>query len=416
VTLPLDGIKVLELSEHGFVPAAVAALADFGADVVKIERPAGDPMRRIISSGMVPTQDGYDYLFQLVNRNKRGIALDIETAAGRAVFERLVGWADVYVTNQLPRVRRKLRTEPDDLFALNPRLVYARGHGQGQRGPDAEAGGFDSVSFWSRGGIAHVLTDETAPRPVQQRPALGDVPSGMFLAGGVCAALVHVMRTGKGVVVDTSLLNGATWTLGPDLAYASMTGAVAPMPPDDVRSPLTRQYRTEDGRWVTLMMIDDVRYWAQACEALGLRDLVDASALPPAAPAERDAVYHRIAAVVAGLSHAEVDRRLRAGGCIYAFMATPPEVVQDPAVVANGYLMAHPDHDVRLAAAPAQFDDALPVMRRPGPSIGEHTREVLLELGYADGDIDELVRDDVVVAPERTHDPAPPPDRQEHDS
>src|SRR5947209_6272419 len=130
MTLPLAGIKVVDFSEHGFVPSAAAVLADWGADVVKIERLRGDAMRGIIASGMVASVHGYDFLWELVNRNKRGIALDVEAPAGRAVFEKLVAHVDVYVTNQLPRVRRRLRTEPADLFAINPRLVFARGSGQ----------------------------------------------------------------------------------------------------------------------------------------------------------------------------------------------------------------------------------------------------------------------------------------------
>ena len=166
MSLPLAGIKVVDFSEHGFVPSGAAALADWGADVVKIERLEGDPMRSVIRNGLSPAADGVDYLFEMANRNKRGIALDVTTPAGREVFERLVRWADVYITNQLPRVRRKLRTEPDDLFALNAKLVFAKGHGQGQRGADAEAGGFDSVSFWSRGGMGHMLTDPDADKLV----------------------------------------------------------------------------------------------------------------------------------------------------------------------------------------------------------------------------------------------------------
>src|SRR3954462_13309630 len=224
MNLPLAGIKVLDFSEHGFVPSGAAALGDWGADVVKIEQIKGDPMRSIIALGLSPAADGIDYLFEMANRNKRGIALDVTNEAGRAVFERLVKWADVYITNQLPRVRRKLHTEPADLFAINAKLVFAKGHGQGQRGPDAEAGGFDSVSFWSRGGMGHMLTEPDADRLVMQRPALGDVPSGMFLAGGVCAGLVRAMRTGEGVGVDMSSLSSAMWTLGPDMAYSSIAG------------------------------------------------------------------------------------------------------------------------------------------------------------------------------------------------
>jgi crotonobetainyl-CoA:carnitine CoA-transferase CaiB-like acyl-CoA transferase len=398
VTLPLAGIKIVDFSEHGFVPSSAAALADFGADVIKIERPTGDAMRGIIGSGMVATVDGYDYLFQLVNRNKRGIALDVEAPAGREVFERLVKWADVYITNQLPRVRRKLRTEPADLMALNPKLVFAKGHGQGQRGEDAEAGGFDGVSFWARGSVAHMLTDAAATKPAQQRPALGDIPSGMFLAGGICAALVHTLRTGEGVVVDTSLLNGATWTLGPDMAYSSLSGEQMPNPSDRVTSPLTSQYKTVDGRFVTLMMIDEGRYWAQACRAVGLEQLIQEYPDPASRLAERASLCARFDDVITGLTRGELEGRLRAEGCIYSFFATPPEVLADAAVVDNGYLMEHPAvPHVRLAAAPAQFDDELPTIRRPGPALGEHSREILAELGYDTGEVETLAADGVVV-------------------
>lgn len=400
MTLPLAGIKVVDFSEHGFVPSAAAAIADFGADVIKIERPQGDAMRGIIASGMVASAGGYDYLYELVNRNKRGIALDVEAPAGREVFERLVRWADVYITNQLPRVRRKLRTEPADLFALNPRLVFAKGHGQGQRGADAEIGGFDGVSYWARGGVAHVLTDPAAEGPVRQRPALGDIPTGMFLAGAICAGLVHATRTGEGIVVDTSLLGGAVWTLGPDLAYSSLTGQQLTARPAGTGTTLTQTYRTADGRFVSLMMIDEQRYWAQACRALGLDDLVEPYREREARRADRDTLVARFDAVISATALEDLERVLRSEDCIYSAFATPPEVIGDRAVVDNGYLMEHPtDPHVRLAAAPAQFDDEIPAIRRPGPSLSEHSREVLAELGY-DGDaIDKLAADKVIAGP-----------------
>jgi crotonobetainyl-CoA:carnitine CoA-transferase CaiB-like acyl-CoA transferase len=399
MTLPLAGIKVIDFSEHGFVPSAAAVLADWGADVVKIERPGGDAMRSIIASGMVATVDGYDYLFELVNRNKRGIALDVEQPAGRAVLERLLGWADVYITNQLPRVRRKLRTEPADLHAVNPKLVIAKGSGQGQRGADAEAGGYDGVSFWARGGVSHALTAPDAERPTQQRPAIGDIPTGMFFAGGICAALVHAQRTGTGIVVDTSLLNGATWTLAPDMAYASLSGEQLPMPADAPRSPVTQTYRTADRRFVSLMMIDEARYWSQACRALGVDDLIESHPDAPSRLADRPALTDRLRAAIAATPLATLERRLRSEDCIFSCYQTPPEVLADESVVSNGYVMQHPTKArLRLSAAPAQFDDEQLAIRRPAPALGEHSRDVLAELGYDEAEIQALVTDGIVVA------------------
>ena len=311
MTRPLEGIKVVDFAGHGFVPSAAAALADWGAEVVKIERPGGDPLRAVLRDGLVADADGTDYIWEFFNRNKRGIALDVETAAGREIFERLVKWADVYITNQLPRVRRKLRTEPADLLALNPRLVYAKGHGQGQRGPDAEAGGFDSVSFWSRGGVGHMLSSPDAELPVGQRAGQGDIPSGMFLAAGICAALVGVSRTGEGVVVDTSLLGSAMWTLAPDLAYTSIAGREPPRTRADpaARSPLVGQHQTADGRWLSLSMLDEDRYWAPTCRALGLHGLIEQFPDAATRSANRLHIYQQISTSIAGGTHERSRRR-----------------------------------------------------------------------------------------------------------
>jgi crotonobetainyl-CoA:carnitine CoA-transferase CaiB-like acyl-CoA transferase len=405
VTLPLTGVKILDFSEHGFVPSAAAVLADWGADVVKLERPDGDAMRTIIGKGMVATVGGLDYLFEMVNRNKRGVAIDVLSPAGRQVFDRLVAWADVYITNQLPRVRRKLRTEPPDLFEVNRSLVYAKGSGQGQRGPDAEAGGFDAVSYWARGGVGQVLTAPTADRPTMQRPAFGDVPTGMYLAGGICAALLHVRQTGAGIVVDASLLGGAMWTLAPDMAYASLSGEQLPMPLDVVRPPLIQTYKTRDERFITLMMIDEGRYWAQACRALGAPDLIDSHSDADTRSAAWESLTKRVAGIIAGLDLYELESRLRAQDCIYSAFRSPPEVLHDPAVVANGYAMEHPTHaPLRLSAAPAQFDDEFPSIRRPGPRLGEHSREVLSELGFTEEQIDALASTGAIVDGAKTGD------------
>ncbi len=201
-------------------------------------------------------------------------------------------------------------------------------------------------------------------------------------------------------MVDTSLLGSAVWTLGPDLAYTTLAGEQMPMAADEQISPLVHQYRTADGRWVSLMMIDEGRYWEQACRALGLDDLIARFPDPTSRRAGWPVIHERINAVITTLDHTELDAKLRAQGCIFSFFATPTEVVADPAVVENGYLMAHPEHpDVRLAAAPVQFDDELPSARRAGPALGQHSREVLTELGYGEADILRLLDDKVIAEP-----------------
>jgi crotonobetainyl-CoA:carnitine CoA-transferase CaiB-like acyl-CoA transferase len=394
--LPLEGIRVIDVAEHGFVPTAAAVLAEYGADVIKVERLDGDPNRKIIPSGMVQTRDGIDYLAEIFNRNKRDIALDITIDAGQRVLTRLIESADVFITNQLPQVQRKLHTTADEVMAINPRIVYARGHGQGQRGPGAEVGSYDSVGYWSRGGLGHVLSTPGAVSPPLQRPALGDVPSGTFLAGGICAALVRAARTGKGGIVDASLLGSAIWTLSPDLAYTSLTGEQLNL--DTVRSPLTLTYRTADGYFVMLMMINEARYWDTATEALGLSELGKSYPDPGARQAAWADLAVPFAEAVAVLTKDEIAARLGERGCIFSFFATPQQVLADPAAEANGYLMDHPVHaGLKIAAAPVQFDNQPAELHRSAPGIGEHSAEVLAEIGYSPAEIAELVTSKTVI-------------------
>jgi crotonobetainyl-CoA:carnitine CoA-transferase CaiB-like acyl-CoA transferase len=390
----LDGVKVVELAIHGFVPSCGAVLADWGADVVKVEAPQGDPLRLIMSAGLAADTGDFNFLWELANRNKRGIALDLRIAEGRAVFDKLLEGADVLITNFLPNAREKLHVTPEDVWKVNPRLVYAKGHGQGQRGPDADTGGFDAVSFWARGGIGHILTPPQGPM-IMQRGAMGDFPSGAMLAGGIAAALYRREKTGKGIVVDVALLNTAVWQIGMDLTATTITRA-EPMSLAGSRvmpNPLIGPYRTGDDRWLLLNMLDDTRHWAPVCRALGLDELTDDPKFSDtSARAEHAEELHaRIAEVIGSKSLDELRKRLGAEDTIFAALASPVEVIDDAQVVANGYLAAHPKHPTcRLACAPMQFDDEMVEIRRPAPAIGEHTEEVLGELGYSESELASL--------------------------
>jgi len=387
----LDGVKVVELAEFGFVPSCGAVLADWGADVVKVERPTGDPLRHVMGAGLVTDTGDFNFLWEQMNRNKRGIALDLRDATGRAVLDRLVEQADVVITSYLPSTRARLRIDPDDIWAVNPRVVYGRGHGQGARGPDAGQGSFDAVSFWARGGIGHVITPKGSPL-VMQRAAMGDGPSGAFLAGGIAAALFQRERTGRGSVVDVSLLGTAVWTLAPDLVTTTILGT-DPEPLNaaaGTANPLVGSFRTADDRWLLLNMLDEERHWRPACIALGLDNLLDDPrfADTPARREHRDELHDRIRLAILARPLHELATALEAHDTIWSAMAAPTEVVVDAQVTANGYLAPHPEHDrARLACGPCQFEGEPLTVRAAAPSIGEHTDAVLAEIGL---DADEI--------------------------
>lgn len=396
MSLPLDGVHVLELGEYAFVPTCGSVLGEWGAEVVKVERLTGDPGRRDMRSGTMGKVAGYNSSWNQYNRNKRVVALDITNPDGRAALDRLVEWADVFVTSFRPQARRKLRLEPEDLWAVNPTLVYARGHGHGVRGPDAEEGGFDAVSYFARSGLNYMLSPSDGP-PVGQRGAMGDGPSGLSLAGGIAAALYRTARTSQPMVVDVALLAFGMFQLSSDLASTSADGA------DPARrsgggmaspNPLTGTYTTADGRHIQPVMLDMGRFWAQMCRALGLDDMaVDPAYDDAAVILERSGEIREIfAEAFASMTVAEAEAALTAEGCIYSKIATPSEALADPQAVANSYTQPHPDHPTaRLVSSPVQFDEAPGrLVRTPTTTIGGDTGDVLAEVGFDPEEITAL--------------------------
>ncbi|GIW40610.1 MAG: CoA transferase [Candidatus Binatia bacterium] len=392
----LEGIRVVEVADWGFVPSAGTVLADWGADVVKVEHPVrGDPIRGLVTSGIVPGARGVNFFVEQLGRNKRSIGLDLAKDEGREVLCRLVERADVFLTNFLPSARRRLRITYEDLKAVNPRIVYAKGHGQGQRGPDADKGGYDGASFWARGGIADRLTRPGEPL-VMQRPAFGDFTGGMFLAGGIAAALFRRERTGKGGEVDVSLLGNAVWVLSPDIVAAMTYGFE--LPPSGVGgtpNPLVRIYACKDGKRISLMMLQEERFWPIFCRTIDRPDLLEDPrfATAEARKANVDELVRVLESVFAARTREEWARALRASDCIWAPVQSPSEVPDDPQVVANRYVLEfpHPAHGrFRVAASPVQFDNEAPEVRKAASESGADTEEVLLELGYGWEDIARL--------------------------
>jgi crotonobetainyl-CoA:carnitine CoA-transferase CaiB-like acyl-CoA transferase len=387
---PFDGLRVVELAQWVFVPVAGALLADWGADVVHVEPREGDPYRGLITQGIGAdrsTSDGVNLSVALVNRGKRSIALDVRRGEGMQVLHRLLGSADVFLTNLRPGALDRLGLDPRTVTARYPQMIYGRGHGFGARGPDADKAGYDGSAFWSRGGLAYILTPKGREYPISQRGAMGDRNGGMALAFGIAAALVKRARTGAGSVVDVSLLGTAMWTLSSDILAA--LGGTSPEPVmgrGTTPNPLTAVYRTKDDRHIQLMMLEADRYWADFCRLIERDDLLDD-------PRFSDIQTRRLnsAACMAELDAEFARRDFEAWKAIlgridapWAPVQTVTEVIADPQVAANGYIgevLVDGKPRYRLPAVPVQFDDQPPPLHR-APELGEHTEELLEELGY----------------------------------
>jgi crotonobetainyl-CoA:carnitine CoA-transferase CaiB-like acyl-CoA transferase len=392
----LDGIRVIEVAQWWFVPSAGAVLADWGADVVKIEHPVtGDPQRGLVTSGFFPPTGGVNFMMEQSNRGKRSVGLDLANRRGRDILYKLCEKADVFLTNFLPAARRKLLIDLEDIRAVNPKIIYARGHGHGVRGPDVEKGGYDAASFWSRGGIAHALTPAGAASPVMQRAAFGDSAGGMTTAGGIAAALFHRERTGEPSVIDVSLLGTAMWILAPDIVLAKFTDQE--MPVFDRRqapNPIVNSYNTQDGRWLFLNMLQPDRFWADLCRHLGRDDMITDPRFESgmARFQNREACVGELAAVFASRPLDAWRTALADVEGVWAPMQTAKEVGRDVQAVANGYLPEVDRGDgttFTLVASPVQFGESTPTLR-PAPDMGQHTEEILLALGYTWEDLASL--------------------------
>lgn len=399
----LDGVRVVELSMYAFVPSSGAVLSDWGADVVKVVQPTvADLMMGNPIAGLPQKDVGVAFMWELLNRGKRSIALDITTDAGHALLLELVEAADVFLTNLLPKARSRFGIEPDDLFRINPRLVYGRATGHGPEGPERDEGGFDHTDFWARSGLGHaasMVSDEFVPQP---GPALGDLSAGAFLAGAISAALYRRERTGRGGVVDVSLLSAASWVGGPGL-MASRLYEVEGIPRRrhaDLPNAFVGAYRTKDDRMVYLSGILTDAYFEEFCAGVGRPDLLDDPrfATGKARLENNQACITMLDELFAERELADWVAALRGCRMPWTVIQTAAEAAADPQVVANNFLVdvVGKTTTYPVAASPAQFDNQAPSLA-PAPEHGEHTEEILMELGRSWDEIVQLKTDGAVL-------------------
>tara|TARA_R110002072_G_scaffold79087_15_gene182765 strand:+ start:904 stop:2112 length:1209 start_codon:yes stop_codon:yes gene_type:complete len=386
----MQGVRVLEVAEHMFVPAASAILSDWGADVIKVEHHLrGDAMRGLGSTGVLDLTKGVHVLNEHANRGKRSIGLDLSSEEGVAVLYQLAKTCDVFLSNKLPAVLEKLRIDVEDIRRHNPDIIYVRGTASGPKGPDGNRGGYDMTSFWCRSGCAQSVSPPgmgyVLPQP---GPGFGDSIGGMTIAGGIAAALFKRERTGEPSVVDVSLLAAGVWSIGPAIALSGQSGqpwALGAGGSTGSSNPLTGLYQTADERFISLVMLQGFKYWPDFCRHIGRDDLIEDARFSSHAQLAANAgeAAQIIREEIARETLAEWTQRFSTLAGQWAPVQNTVEVADDVQVRANGYITGcttKEGADFELVSTPVQFDGQ-PASTARAPEFNEHCDEILAEAG-----------------------------------
>ncbi len=389
----LEGLKIVELATYVAAPVAGMVMAEWGAEVIKVESKAGDPTRHLFrSQGHLQGNP----VFEFENRGKRGVVLDTSTAEGREALLRILESADVFLTNVRPSALKRAKLDFESIHERLPGLIYCSVSGYGLEGPGAEAPAFDIAAFWARSGVGSA----SFPRgvdPFPCRPAMGDAFCGLATASAILAAVVEKSRTGKGRLVESSLMRSAVFSIGWDMSIQLKYGKVsATRTRTHLHDPLNNFFPTAGGHWLCIVPRQAANEWVAIARAAGRDDLAgDARfATARARSQNAEACVAALDEGFAAFSLTEAGERLAANDVIWAPVQTPGEVVQDPFAQAAGCFVEVEDADgLRYAApaAPARFPGADDGPKRPAPKLGQHTRQVLAEAGYDDAAIDALL-------------------------
>lgn len=405
----LEGVKVLDMGHVVAVPAAAATMADWGADVLKIEPLDGEFARGInlvtkenmpadVAEGLVGKLvaiDGgeFSWYVHLLNRNKKSLAVNLKSDKGKEIVYRLVQEADIFLTNYEAATVKKLNMDYESLIQHNPKIIYGQLTGYGTKGPDRNERGFDYAAAWARSGAMYMVGQpDSIPAP--QRGGMMDRTVGAHIVGGVMGALYHRERTGKGQKMEFSLYHAGVWTLAEDIQPAIL--GITPVKHNrlEAGNPLFNSYKTKDDRWIWLAMLRSTDSWSDFCRAIERPDLENDERFKDMEVRFENKIelVSIIEAIFLTKTLKQWEMILTQNNCIYGTVASPAEVAGDPQALANDFfpkLHLH-DTEARTVATPVKFCQNPASVRSPAPEVGQHTEETLLALGYSWEDIAEL--------------------------
>jgi crotonobetainyl-CoA:carnitine CoA-transferase CaiB-like acyl-CoA transferase len=396
----MAGFRVLEVAQFTFVPAAGAILADWGADVIKVEHPLrGDTQRGFLNMGGIQVNPDRHPLMEHPNRGKRSVGIDISTQGGQEVIYELAKTSDVFLTNYMPSVRQKNKFDVEHIRAVNPNIVYARGSAYGDKGAERDVGGYDGTAFWTRSGVGYALTPEELGAPLSQGiPAFGDSIGGMFIAGGISAALLHRERTGEALELDVSLLSTAWWAAGASVTQGMEAGEVMRNAmPGSAQSvnPFMGNYQTSDGGTINLCIISPTGLIRDTFEHLGIPAAAEDPRFADVLPLiqNADAAVELIAKAFASKPFDYWRQHLRTMRGQWAPFQSLLDLAEDEQAIANDMIaeveLASGGAPFRVVRGPVQFNHE-PLETTRAPQASEHTEIVLMEIGMDWDRIDAL--------------------------
>ena len=394
MTRPLDDITVIEIDNWMAAPSAAAILCDLGARVIKVEPLAGDPMRNTGRSIKLESAlADHDYMFDVDNRGKESICVDLRQQEGQELIQQLCKGADVFLSNLLPARQARYGLNPESLFNVKPRLVHATLTGYGTTGPEAWRAGYDNTAFFARSGLYDSMREGPDGTPPWARAAQGDHTAGLALVGAILAGLRMVERTGEGQAVESSLFETAVWTLATEYAPTIVDGTpVRKRARHELLTPTQNRYPCKDGRWIVVNM-PEARWWKPFCEALGEPNWVKKY------PTPKDR-YRNMGELIPAIDAITVQKTLEEWGTIcdevgliWAPVLGQHEVAVDPQAEAIGLF---PGIDLpgagtyRTVRAPFRFDTTDVGPKSPAPALGAQSDDILKELGKSDEEIERL--------------------------